>query len=210
MEAWQTILLAFGGNAALLAVLGLLGKSIFESMIARDSKRFEADLQAKSDSAIERLRSDLQIRSIEHQVRFTNLHEKQASVIADIYGHLVETLWEAESFLSPMEWAGELSKQEKHQMAMSKLVEFFRYFDKHRIYLPEPLCVSLEETIMHVRSHVIGFGVFTRFNDQSMNENTRKQKEDAWNRGWEAIKKDIPLARKQLEEKFRGLLGGVT
>ena len=27
MDAWQTILLAFGGNAALLAVLGVLGKS---------------------------------------------------------------------------------------------------------------------------------------------------------------------------------------
>lgn len=207
MEAWQTILLAFGGNAALLAVLGLLGKSLLDKLIARDTKRFETDLKAKSDSAIERLRSDLQIRTIEHQVRFSRLHEKRASVIADLYGHLVETLWEAESFLSLMEWAGEPSKQEKHKVAMEKLVDFFRFFDKHRIYLPEPICVSLEAIAMRVRSHVIAFGVYTRFSDQSLNEHTRAQKEKAWNEGWEAIKTDIPAARKQLEQEFRALLG---
>lgn len=208
MEAWQTILLAFGGNAALLAVLGVVGKSFLDKLIARDTKRFETDLKAKSDTAIERLRSDLQIRSIEHQVRFSRLHEKRASVIADLYGYLVETLWEAESFLSPMEWAGEPAKHEKHQTAMNKLVEFFRFFDKHRIYLPEALCVSLEAIAMRVRKHIIEFGVYTQFNDQSLNEHTREQKEKAWNTGWEAIKNDIPLARKQLEEEFRALLGG--
>ncbi len=211
MEAWQTILLAFGGNAALLAVVGLLGKSLLDKLITRDTKRFELDLKAKSDATIERLKSDLQIRSIEHQVRFSSLYEKRASVIADLYGHLVEMLWEAdweaESFLSPMEWAGEPIKREKHQTAMNKLVDFFCFFDKHRIYLPEALCVSLETMAMRVRSHVIEFGVYTGFDNQTLNEHTREQKDSAWNKGWEAIKNEIPCARKQLEEEFRSILG---
>ena len=207
MDAWQTVLLALGGNAALLAVLGLLGKSLLEKLITRDTKRFEANLKAKADAAIEQLRSDLQIRSIEHQVRFSRLHEKRATVIAELYGHLVETLWEAESFLSPMEWAGEPNKQEKHRVAMDKLVDFFRYFDKHRIYLPEEICSTLEVLAMKVRSHVIAFGVFVRLDDQSLNEQTRTQKEQAWNSGWDAIKTQIPQARKLLEEEFRVLLG---
>jgi len=210
MDAWQTILLAFGGNAALLAVLGLLGKSMLEKLITRDTKRFEADLKAKSDAAIEQLRSDLQIRSIEHQVRFSRLHEKRATVIAELYGYLVETLWEAESFLSPMEWVGEPNKREKHRVAMNKLVDFFRYFDKHRIYLPEEMCTSLEALAMKVRSHIIAFGVFVRFDDQSMNDQTRAQKEKAWNEGWDAIKNQVPQARKLLEEEFRMLLGATA
>lgn len=40
METWQTVLLAFGGNVALLAVLGLLGKSLLEKLIVRDTNRF--------------------------------------------------------------------------------------------------------------------------------------------------------------------------
>lgn len=64
METWQTVLLAFGGNAALLAVLGLLGKSLLEKLIVRDTKQFESDLKAKADAEIERLRNEL-ARSVE-------------------------------------------------------------------------------------------------------------------------------------------------
>jgi hypothetical protein len=210
MQPWETILFAFGGNAALLAVLAFAGKSLLEKLIARDTKRFESDLKAKSDFAIEHLKSELQLKTIEHQVRFSRLHEKRANVIAELYGHLVETLWEAESFLSPMEWAGEPSKEEKHRIAMEKLVEFFRFFDKHRIYLPEGVCGSLEKLALEVRSHVINFGVYVRFHDQSLNDHTREQKEKAWNEGWDAIKNQVPQARKLLEDEFRALLGATA
>ena len=116
-------------------------------------------------------------------------------------------LWEAESFLSPMEWAGEPNKEEKHRAAMNKLTDFFRFFDKNRIYLPEELCESLEKLAMQVRSLNIGFGVYVRFNQESMNDHTRENKEKAWNAGWDAIKNEVPRARKLLEDRFRSLLG---
>ena len=210
MELWQTFLLAFGGNAALLAVLAVIAKSFLDKVITRDTKTFEADLKAKSDAAIENLKSELQLRTIEHQVRFSRLHEKRASVIADLYGHLVEALWEAESFLSPMEWTGEPGKQEKHNIAMDKLVELYRFFDKHRIYLPSELCDSLEALFMEVRQHVINFGVYVRFHEQSINDHTREQKEKVWNEGWDAIMNKVPLARQNLEQEFRVLLGAAA
>ena len=210
MAAWQTLLLAFGGNAALLAVLAFAGKSLLEKFIARDTKRFESDLQARSAVAIEQLKNDLQLRTIEHQVRFSRLHEKRASVIAELNGHLAEVMWEAESFLSPMQWVGEPDIKDKHRIAMNKLVEFFRFFDKHRIYLPEPLCGSLEQLALQIRSHVIGFGVYVSFQDDGLNDQTRKQKQKAWNDGWDAIKNQVPQSRKALEDEFRLLLGATT
>lgn len=207
METWQTILLAIGGNTAILAVLGFLGKSLLEKLVARDTKRFEADLKAKSDSAIEHLKSELQLKAVEHKERFSRLHEKRATVIAELYGCLVEMLWEAESFLSPMEWAGEPNKEEKHRAAMNKLVEFFRFFDKNRIYLPEELCESLEKLAMQVRSHIINFGVYVRYKEEVLNDHTRENKEKALNAGWDSIKNEVPKARKLLEERFRSLLG---
>ncbi len=207
METWQTILLAFGGNAALIAVLGILAKSLLEKLITRDTKRFESELKAKSDATIEHLKNELQLRTIEHQVRFSRLHEKRASVIAELNGHLAELLWEAESFLSPMQWVGEPPQEEKHRNAMNKLAEFFRFFDKHRIYLPTELCESLQELAMLVRRHVISFGVYVKYDDATLNEHTRAQKEKAWNEGWNAIKNQIPQARTDLENEFRVLLG---
>lgn len=64
MEAWQTVLLAFGGNAALIAVLALLSKSLIEKLIVRDTQVFEAELKRKADSEIERLKSEMS-RSLE-------------------------------------------------------------------------------------------------------------------------------------------------
>lgn len=210
MEAWQTVLLALGGNAALLAVLGVLGKSLLAKLIVRDTKQFENDLKAKSDAAIEHLKNELQIRTIEHQVRYSRLHEKRASVIAELYGHLIEALWEAESFLSPMEWAGEPSKKEKHRKAMNKLVELYRYFDKHRIYLPPEVCASLEALIQNVRSQVIRFGVWVRYEDYELSGDSHDKKNEAWNSGWAAIKNEVPIARESLENEFRALLGAAT
>ena len=207
MEAWQTILLALSGNAALLAVLGLLGKSLLDKLIIRDTKQFESDLKAKSDAAIEHLKNELQLRTIEHQVRFSRLHEKRAAVIAELYGHLVEALWEAESFLSLAEWAGEPNKKEKHKTAINRLVDLYRFFDKHRIYLPVELCTSLEKLVMEVRSHVINFGVYVGFDEATLNDHTHKEKQKAWHSGWDAIKNQIPLARQDLENEFRALLG---
>jgi hypothetical protein len=81
MDPWQYITAAVVGNATALAVLGWLGKSLLEKMLQRDSKRFEIELKAKADSTMEQLKSDLQLRMIEHQVRFSRLHEsKQVSL----------------------------------------------------------------------------------------------------------------------------------
>jgi hypothetical protein len=210
METWQTILLAFGGNAALLAVLGVIGKSLLDKLIVRDTKQFEADLKAKSDAAIEHLKNELQLKTIEHQVRFSRLHEKRADVIAELYGSFVEALWEAESFLSPMEWNGEPNKKEKHITAMNKLTDLFRYFDKHRIYLPVELCSSLEQLVVEVRALVINFGVYFDFPEGSLNDSTQKEKREAWRAGWQAIKNQVPIARQSLENEFRFLLGATA
>lgn len=210
METWQTILLAFGGNAALLAVLGLLGKSLLDKLILRDTKQFESDLKAKSDAAVEKLKNQLQLKTIEHQVRFSRLHEKRAAVIAELYGHLVEALWEAESFLSPMELSGEPDKREKLQKALNKLVELYRYFDKHRIYLPIDVCSALEELIKNVRSQVTKFGVWIRYEDHELSGDSHSKKFDAWTSGWDAITQQVPLARASLENEFRSLLGAVA
>lgn len=206
MEAWQVIVAAVLGNSAVLAVLGFLAKALLDQLLQRDSRRFECELKAKADSAIEQLKSDLQIRTIEHQVRFSRLHEKRANVIADLNGLVIEALWEAESLLSPMQWVGEPDKREKERVAMNKLVELFRYFDKHRIYLPTELCDVVDKLVADVRSHVIKFGTYLTWDDNELMEHTRKEKHEVWMAGWDAIKNQVPTVRKQLEDSFRALL----
>ena len=209
METWKTILLAIIGNATVITVLGFLGKSILDRLIARDIKRFENDLKAKSDAASDRLRYELQLQTIEHQVRFSRLHEKRASVIAELYGYLVEALLEAENFLHPIQDPVE-GKKERYDQAMNKLVELYRYFEKHRIYLPEEICTSLQDLIQKVRFQMIKSGVWARYWDHLHSEDSRKQMMEAEDSAREAFTNEAPVARRSLENEFRSLLGATT
>jgi len=64
MELWKSILIAFGGNAVLIAILAVLTKSFLDKLIVRDTKVFEAELKAKADAEIERLKNEM-TRNIE-------------------------------------------------------------------------------------------------------------------------------------------------
>jgi len=191
----------------MLVAAGFLAKSLINNFLERDLKRFEATIKATHELAVERLKSDLHIRAIEHEVRFSRLHEKRAEVIAELNGHFAEALWEAESFLSPMQWANEPSQTEKHRIAMMKLAELYRFFDKNRIYLPAELGESLKTVVTEVRSHVIKLGSYLMIPDDAFNDDSRAQKHKIWIDGWEAIRTDIPQAREKLEAEFRLLLG---
>ena len=87
---WQSLLLAIGGNADLLIVLGWLARSFGTQLLSKDLEKFKTSLSTASTEASERLKHDLQIVAHEHQVRFSKLHERRAEVITNLYALLVE------------------------------------------------------------------------------------------------------------------------
>src|SRR4051812_19160277 len=101
MELWQSLLVAVGGNAALLLVLAFLGRSLLSVLLAKDVEEFKAKLQADSQTTMVKLQADLQQTAVEHEVRFSRLHEKRARVLAELYKLLVVANWEADNFVRP-------------------------------------------------------------------------------------------------------------
>jgi hypothetical protein len=170
--AWKEILIALGGNASLLIVLGFLARSLIQNWLAKDIKKFEADLRgtadaelerlryelkSKTETSIEHLRSRLQQAAIEHQVRFSNLHEKRAAIIADLYRHLVAVRRIGERFVFQM---GSQEHQQEYLAANTEIVEFYDFFQTHRIYLPERICTQLATFIDALRKPVIAVYVY--------------------------------------------------
>ncbi len=190
MELWQAILVAFGGNAALLLVLGILARSLLNNALDKDLERFKGQLQ---------------LTAIEHEVTFTGLQQKRAEVIAELYKLLVKAYWEAESFTSPMEWAGEPSKKEKYITANNAIVDYFRFFDQHRIYLSTGLCEQLESFAKEIREPVIRFGAWVRH--ESLSGQAAQDMNDAWDNSWHKVRDEVPKLRQAIEREFRALLG---
>ena len=222
MSAWETVFLAFGSSATMLAILGVLGKSLLDKLITRDMKRFEIELKSKSDSAVERLKfqlksesdvamerlkSELQIRTIEHQVRFSRLHEKRAEIIAELYKNLVNALVETESFMAPFQMAGEPDRKDKYKTAWSALVELNIFFNNNRIYLPQQQCRQLDTLINNLRNMLIKNGSFLRQEDSMLTHEQHNKKYETWDASWNEIKTEIATAKASLEDEFRSLLG---
>jgi hypothetical protein len=71
---WTTLLTTLLTSTVLLGIVGWLIRSLFGHLLSKDIEKFKARLE---------------VASIEHQIRFTRLHEKQANVIAEIYAKLL-------------------------------------------------------------------------------------------------------------------------
>ena len=205
MDAWQSIALAAGGNAALLTVLAWLARSFGSQLLTKDLETFKASLSTASSDASERLKHQLQMIAHEHQVRFSKLHDHRAEVITSLYALLVEAQWAGQSFVSEIQWVGELPKEQKYTIAMNKFTEFFRAFDKNRIFLPEAACQQLDEFLQGMRKRVIHFGVYIQ-TDQHAPPHVIKEKYEAWTNASKYFNTELPVARKTLETELRAML----
>lgn len=206
MQPWEIILLAFGGNAALLLLLGWLARSLGSQLLAKDLEKFKTDLAAASSSSTEKLKHDLQLTALEHQVRFSKLHERRAEVIAKLYSLLVEAQWAAQNFVSVGDFQGDPPKREKYVTAMNRAADFYRNFDQNRIYLPEALCAQLETFNSNMRKRVLAFGVYVSIDEKSAPDSFITQKLEIWAKASEYFDREVPLARTALETELRQIL----
>jgi len=187
---WQAILVAVGGNAALLLVLGFLGRSLFGVVIAKDLEAFK---------------SRLAITAAEHQVTFAALHARRAEVVSELYKLLVRAVLEASRFANPLEMSHQPDRKQKYVNATNATTAFYLYFDENRIYLPTPLCDQLDQfaSKLHVPTVTLGFHEqYEQGQGDPQNERTK-----AWVAAWHSVEKEIPPVRQALEAEFRKMLG---
>lgn len=206
MSPLEAVIVALGGNVALIAAIAWLARSVLQNWLTKDVEAFKATLLSESSAATEKLRHGLSLAAVEHQVSFAKLHERRAEVIAEAYDKLVEAYWSMESFVSPVEFGGEPTKLEKYQDAMTKARDYFRYFDKNRIFLPAELCGRLDEFLQGMRTKVVGFGVWLQMERQHPPEVTGNKKFEAWLEAGKYFETEAPKARRLLEDELRAIL----
>jgi hypothetical protein len=205
MSAWQTILVAFGGNAVLLAVLGHLGKSLLERSFERDSIRFQHELKAKADLAIEEFKNSLQLRAVEHQIRFGALHERQAQLIADLYARLVELRSASTDFVKHYYLRRRANQRAATLERLRSAAEAFdSHFAANRIYFEKSVCVALDTLRSELDKAVSLLADFAA--DSTLIE-TEEQVFGEWEAALATIERQVPAINDSLETTFRRLLG---
>jgi hypothetical protein len=203
-DVLKTVGATVGGGAVLLSAAAWLIKALIIDSLARDAKVFETRLKADADLEIERLKNSLQIVAVEHQVRFSKLHEKRAEVIAELYRRLVDTFWDSRQFIF-QGYTGQPEQQEQYAAVERKTREFFLFIETNRIYLPDRICTLLDKFVNAVREPVIGVGTYGKIDFP--NQQTLEERHKVLIAAFNAFREDIPEARRALEMEFRAILG---
>ena len=206
---WQdvvtNVLTTVGGGGVVLAAAAWLIKAGLTEKLARESEAFKTRLKADADIEIEHLKSSLQIITLEHEVRFSKLHEKRGEVIAELYARMVRLFWNTRRFVLTSESGGQPSQQEEYARSTTDIFDFAVFAETNQIYLSDQVYASLDRFIDHVKRAVIKAGVYGRI--QCPSEPERRQIEAAFTIAYEAFDKEIPAAKMALEREFRAILG---
>jgi len=178
MEAWKAILIAFGGNAALIAVLAWLSKSLVSEWLKRDGA--------------------------DRQITFSKLHEKRTDAVSAIYIGLIEYLSICKAFLMSAQHVEEDERQELLSQLGQGAKEFRDTFQKNKLYLSKALCNRIEQafkdTQMPSYSYIFALGAYTSGNI------SESRHEDEWGKAYKAFTERVPSILEKIENEFRALL----
>jgi len=203
---WQEIIKTLGGQAVWLAAAAWLIKTLVSNRLALDGEKFKIEIKASADTEIERLKNSLQMVALEHQVRFSKLHETRAKVIAELYAQLVDVQYAGYRYvLSGGHAPGNPAQDDEFAKTYAKVNELFFFIEDHQIYLPERICDLLKDFVEAVRTSVNVsrvYGSISYPTPEAREENIRKLMKAA-----QAFEGHIPAVRKALQDEFRKILG---
>ena len=175
-------------------------KTVVSNRLVQETETFKIKLTADTNSEIERLKNSLQMVALEHQVRFSKLHEHRARVIARLYQHAVRTIWCTESFV----FQGS-SNVEEFSRARQEVLKLYRFIELNKLYFSDSVCELLANFEGKLRHSVTFVGVYGQI--EYPTPETRTKQHEVILAACEALKHDIPKLRHELETEFRSLLG---
>jgi hypothetical protein len=200
--SWQEFLQTLGGQAVLLAAVGYLIKTLVSSRLEKDAEAFKADLKRNADIEIERLKNALQMTAIEHQVRFSKLHEQRVEII----GKLSRLIQDAPSFVARL-ILKDNRNAENIDRAGALTVDLLTCVPANRVIFPEELWDRLDHYSKRLYSMVIVFDIYWR-SDEILTPETKAIQEKVLENASSVLKGEINPTRDKLIDDLRKLLTG--
>ena len=137
---WQEFFTMLGGQTIFLGAAAYLIKQLISSRLERDADAFKAKLQRDADIEIERLKNALQIAALEHQVRFTKLHEQRVEIISQLSREIVEVPAVVADYV-----INNVRDNESLGRAINRAAGLYSLIQNNRIVLPSSVCALLDE-----------------------------------------------------------------
>jgi hypothetical protein len=166
---------------------------VFKHWLARDLESHKHKMKAESDLAIEQIKNDLQIRALEHEVRFRTLHERQAKIISTVYGKLYALDLALRQYAHPAYHQNKDQCLAECQEASDRLT---RFFYPRRLFFPETTAFEIQLLL-------------TKYMDiiDKFTKGREEMTEPFWMHTWEDINTITKPLFGKLEREFQKLMG---
>jgi len=178
------------GSGVLIGAVAWLVRSLMLHLLSKDLESFKGQLQ---------------LAAFEHQVRFSRLHERRASILADLYSKIVQLHGAASSFVHWYASDRDEEKDRRLKELWQAADEYRGYFERHRIYFDEPTCTivdSLNDALSKATSVLAAIT-----HDRNYLAVTQEQAFGLWKTAVGVLDENVPKLKKALEDRFREILG---
>jgi hypothetical protein len=184
-------------------VIVYLGRLIINRSIDLGIEQFKSNLNEKLEThksellrKTEEYKANLQLVSMEHQIRYSKLHEERGESIRELFQLLVELQKKLEYFTSRFQGPEWKSDKDREVSARKAHEDLDNYFDLNRIYYPAAICTKLDEIIDSSWKIIVDMSVSKVSEDRKLWFETNNKVSD-----------DLRQARLLLQNEFKKLLG---
>lgn len=177
-------------------------KSSIKNEYDQKLETHKAILKAETEIEIEKFKSQLSLVSIEHQIRFSKLHELRAEVIAETYALLKYLYTKLGDYVKLFEPVGDSPRDQRRKAAIIAHEKFSKYFQEKLIFFPKSTADKLEKINADLVKSFNQFSFGVEMASQ-MGQNSTEN----WIKVFESVNGQIKEALVEIEGEFRGLLG---
>ena len=204
---WMTIAQNVGIFGVGTGILAFLIRSLIVNILNRDLEAYKSTLTKD----VEAFKSNLQLATIEHQVRFSKLHDKRAQVIQDLYGKLVALDTMIHSVLKRLRKVGEATLDEKVIEYGGLHNELHEFFLPNRIFFGSETCQAIDNLLILSRDTYFDITTYPVDPQSPEYKNGRQdllnERHEYWEKARKAFDTDIKNLKEELEKQFRTMLG---
>ncbi len=177
-----------------VGALSWLSKVLFDRYLTINIENHKNKLLLE----LEKHKEDLKKNSIEYQIRFSKLHEKQAEAIEVLYLKSRKMGEDLKNYF-------DIFSDDNREQVLQSCEEFNNYFDLKTLYFKDETCRKIKHLLSE--THVTINQIQRLYHDLSANPFAQEEKNKISSKIHIMIEEILPDIHKELKEEFRVILG---
>ncbi len=192
---WEALAKFLTSVTAITAILAFAGKKVIEAFL---------------NAQVGKYKSNLEKISVEHSVRFQQLHSDRAQAIKELYEKIVELDLSLKLVLKAFHLITEDPLEKKITRVADAHNDLYKLYLPKKIFFKKTTCSIIDSIIDNSKDIFIDittYPVDPRDNEYKYDQSLLKERHEFWEKARNTHGEEITKLKEGLEDEFREMLG---